>query len=865
MSEPNAGVAADSAQRGKGRDRTTATFLVRLVFPWMAVVIFIIDPTTGQAEDRIESYRATREDYITNFRVTGRHDPAPLVRLERDLKLLVPTTGGEDRTRALLELGEVQRLANEFPEAVSTLGGAAESAARLGQSALAFDAWIGVARAHIVGTHNHGAAQAAMDSAEKAAGPTPSAKQRYKIALYNAEGAVARGETETALVGALDAVRLASTPEDRFSAELDVGDVLEKLADSCDYRPLRDKRSVDDGAGDAWGACRRAIDAARSGYTRAATTADGLGWKYLAGTARQFIRSLEVRRWIVEQHAQGVSSSVAGVFAPHNKKDVLVERGDLARGMLLGDRKGIGAENPALIAATEQTLAEADKAPGGTDNASSLYLRGVLVEMSGSDTAQATELYTRAAALLSAQRAGLFDPTRRGTVIESNTETFRDLAWRLLARHRDAEAFGVLEAIRARGLSEMRQALEQPDVTDGDRAWLAQLLRLEALSSAAETMVSEHVVADGRFDGLDDKLIQWEKSEADRRLYLLGQPLLRSRLAKTAFSPVSLSDLEQAAGHNGIPVLLYWVANPNIIIWYLGPNGSELRVVFLPEAELTRKIAQLVGTIDQPAKTFDEKIAKELYLYLIAPFEDLIDGKQLMIIPQGPIVGLPFEPLVQPAGGFLIDRWAVSYAPNATIAYQALQRPAPKITRVTGIFDPELIDTGEQKDIGSVAGLRLRAASSADVLPDKLNDSVRGAESVHLLLHGEFDPIEPLLSRLIEPSHRSPPLPATALLALPLSGVKLVVLSACESGVVAVRISNEIYGFPWALLAGGAENVVTSRWRVDGTSNGKWMQSFYAAIAQGSSPTEAAATAMRTMKEGEGSPYFWAAMAVSGR
>ena len=76
--------------------------------------------------------------------------------------------------------------------------------------------------------------------------------------------------------------------------------------------------------------------------------------------------------------------------------------------------------------------------------------------------------------------------------------------------------------------------------------------------------------------------------------------------------------------------------------------------------------------------------------------------------------------------------------------------------------------------------------------------------------------------------------PATsALLALPLRGMKLVVLSACESGVVQVRISNEIYGFSWVLLAGGAENAVTSRWRVDGASNGKWMQSFYSAIASG--------------------------------
>ena len=91
-------------------------------------------------------------------------------------------------------------------------------------------------------------------------------------------------------------------------------------------------------------------------------------------------------------------------------------------------------------------------------------------------------------------------------------------------------------------------------------------------------------------------------------------------------------------------------------------------------------------------------------------------------------------------------------------------------------------------------------------------------------------------------------------------------MSACESGTLKVRISNEIYGFPWALLAGGAKNVVTSRWRVDGASNGRWMQSFYASIANGSSPAEAAATAMREMrKEGRSQPYFWAAMQVNGR
>jgi CHAT domain-containing protein len=866
MSEHNSGAApSGKVEQESWIGRGALSISARLVLLLMAAAISTTDPAKANSDDRIEPYRAAREAYINDFRVNGKHDPAQLIPLEHNLQFLVNQSGGEVQAQALFELGSVQRLANKFPVAVSTLTKAAELATQLGRSDITFDSWIGIARAHTIGTHDHGAAEAAMARASAAADANPSAKQRFEIAHYNAERSAARGETEAGLVGALNAVRLAPEPHDRFYAELDTGDALEKMAKSCDYRQLRDKRSADDRPGDPWGGCRRAISAAQSEYERAAHTADGLGWKWLASQARQFIRNLEVRRWLVEQRAHSVPSAVVKVFAARDKKDVLVERGDFARRMLLGDRKGIGAEQPVLTAAIEQALAEADKAPGGEENPSSLYLRGVLQEMRGGNAGQAAELYARAAALLTAQRAGFFDPRRRGTVIESNGEIFRDLALRLLALHHDADAFAALESVRARGLGEMQQALAQKDVTDADRGWLSELLRLEAESSALEAGIVEHVIGDGSLDGLDNKLVQWEKGVNARSSYLLRQDAIRNRFARTRFSPVSLPDLEQAAKRNRIPVILYWIANPNIIVWYVGPNGSELRTVFLPEAELERKITQVVGTINQPTKTFDKQTAKELYLYLIAPFEDLLEAKQIMIIPQGPIVGLPFEALVQPTGDFLIDRWTVSYAPNATIAYEALQRPVPKITQVTGILDPELIDTREQEGIGSVSGLRLQTLSSSEVLPDKLSDSLRGAESAHLLLHGEFDPIEPLRSRLIENSHRSPPLPATALLALPLRGMKLVVLSACESGVVQVRISNEIYGFPWALLAGGAENAVTSRWRVDGASNGKWMQSFYSAIASGWSPAEAAAAAARAVKKDEGNPYFWAAMQVSGR
>jgi CHAT domain-containing protein len=79
-------------------------------------------------------------------------------------------------------------------------------------------------------------------------------------------------------------------------------------------------------------------------------------------------------------------------------------------------------------------------------------------------------------------------------------------------------------------------------------------------------------------------------------------------------------------------------------------------------------------------------------------------------------------------------------------------------------------------------------------------------------------------------------------------------------------LSNEIYGFPWALLATGVETAVVSRWVVSGESNGKWMRFFYGAVAEGAAPAAAAAVAMRGMRTaGRTHPYYWAAMQVNGR
>ena len=160
-----------------------------------------------------------------------------------------------------------------------------------------------------------------------------------------------------------------------------------------------------------------------------------------------------------------------------------------------------------------------------------------------------------------------------------------------------------------------------------------------------------------------------------------------------------------------------------------------------------------------------------------------------MIVPQGPIVGLPFEALVESgAGGFLVERWVVSYAPNATMALDALTRAPPAIKRVTAILDVDIDDfTQESKGIEAVPGLQLNTLHSSDVLPDKLGESLTGAEGRASAAARRVRRHRATAVKLTETSRRSPPLPAAALLSLPLRGMKLVVLSACKSGTLQVR------------------------------------------------------------------------------
>jgi CHAT domain-containing protein len=810
--------------------------------------------------DPLEPFRKALEDAREQFSIHGvPQGPAPyafLTPIENGLRALADSRAGELRARTLLELGRTQSMSNAYEAALATLDEAARLADAAALSDVALHAWLGIAKTHIYGTHDYGAASEAIDRAEVAAGAHPDARQQYDMVRMRSVLYEVRGEAEPALIEALIAVRLAQDVLDRYFAHLDAAAALKKIFDRCQKQPLTDTESVRD-QNPRWGACNRAMRVTRGLYDQAARDAEQRGWFHLMDIAKEgaFTVQYNYKSWS-EMADQDEVFLTGKLFHPKDASSVVVRQSLPMTFSGLPETKFIG---PVI----DQTTQENRRRFGTRADAQQLALQA---SRPGMSPAVSAWLLGQAMSIVLAERQSFFDARRRGTVIEGNPGLPARLGLRLLFLHREEEAFDAFEMARARGLGELNQVLARPDIDDHTRQWLAALLMLEVRASLVETRIIEKVIATGKPELVYDHIDELQKLRSDRSAMMLQGQTEIGKLQETTYQPAHLSDLQAAATAAGTSVMLYWSEGTNLVAWYVGAHGSELRYVFVPEVVLRDRVKRVRESAADSRQPFDEEAARELFLFLIAPFERFLDTKQIMIVPTDPLVGLPFETLLVPQSGTpMIDHWAVSYAPNATLAAQALRRPARPIGDTVAVFDPDIDrDSHESAGMKAALGSRLHQVSFDTLLPGP-QQSIAGASALHLLLHGQFEQSEPLMSKMFNQS-RSRSIYAAEMIGLPLRGLHLAVLSGCETGQVGLRVSNEIYGFPWALMAGGVDSAVVSRWLVDATSNEAWMREFYHAAASGLSPAQAAAEAMRRMRAaGTTHPRFWAAMQVIGR
>lgn len=253
---------------------------------------------------------------------------------------------------------------------------------------------------------------------------------------------------------------------------------------------------------------------------------------------------------------------------------------------------------------------------------------------------------------------------------------------------------------------------------------------------------------------------------------------------------------------------------------------------------------------------------RNLYDTLIAPLEADLEGiERLVVVPHGPLHGLPFHAFLGP-DGYLVDQLTVQYAPSATVWQRCrdVARPLGRRAAIVGIEDPEL---------PSIAGELIGVASvwpSPTVL-----DGHRATQRALKRLAGKIDVLHlatHAVFRSDNPEFSSIKLADAWLTVSDLAeiahGAQLVTLSACETGKTGVKAGDESLGLTRGLLGAGCPLVVASLWSVNDGSTALLMNHFYQGLGEGLAPVDALRRAMQQVRAEHEHPYSWAPFVVLG-
>lgn len=353
----------------------------------------------------------------------------------------------------------------------------------------------------------------------------------------------------------------------------------------------------------------------------------------------------------------------------------------------------------------------------------------------------------------------------------------------------------------------------------------------------------------------------WALSEAARGRQLLDS--LRNRATDTLNARATLSEV-QAMLKPGEAVLEYHVLADTTYVWQIDAGGIAGGALPFGEEDLRADVEGLRESIISRRRTTQQRAA-DLYKRLI-PLG--IESRQrLYVVPHGPLHYLPFQAL-HDGQRWLIERHALAVWPSASAGVQLSRRVADGGGGLLAFGNPATDRNvplpGAEAEVRQISALfpRKEVYFKSEATKERFKATARSAGVLHVAAHAEVDDVDAMFSRILFASQGddSGLLEAREIYGLDMSGVGLVTLSACESGLGRIARGDEIMGFTRSFLSAGTDTVIASLWPVADDATQILMTRLYQEATTGADVMSALRTAqLEVMKNRRyGHPFFWA-------
>jgi CHAT domain-containing protein/Tfp pilus assembly protein PilF len=495
---------------------------------------------------------------------------------------------------------------------------------------------------------------------------------------------------------------------------------------------------------------------------------------------------------------------------------------------------------------------------------------------------------------------------------ENKVAPYQEMAKLLLSQNNANDALNYLERARARVLLDVLRSGR----TDATKAMSAAESRREEELTAQLTTLNTQLIREkarpqpnkARLADLDARLekARLEHESFEASLYA-SHPELKTQRGET--TPFRIEEANELVSDNRKALLVYAVANDQIYLFVLtramGSSRVDLNTYTLPikHNELVAKVERFRQRLANRDLDYRDSAA-DLYNLLIVPAQKELKGKSsLVVVPDDVLWDLPFQALQRTNGHYLVEDYALAYAPSLTVLREMIakrsRREKASTSTLLAVGNPFL---GEQtverarmvllnesleplpeaerqaKMLGQLYGMKQsKVYVGAEAREDRVKTEAGHYRILQLATHGVLNNSNPMYSHIVLSQSTGSKdedglLEAWEIMNLDLKA-DLVVLSACETARGHIGAGEGVIGLTWAFFVAGSPTTVVSQWSVESASTTELMLNFHRHLkAPGAGPQyattkaealrQAQLTLLRTKRYQH--PFFWAGFVVVG-